>query len=72
MLLDAFLVSQSLVPICQNNRGALHFDRILLVFKGMGVKLVKGGETFVDCGDKRPTESLHMSTCLLDWRSVYP
>jgi hypothetical protein len=32
-------------------------DRILLVFKGMGVKLVKGGETYVDCGDKRPTES---------------
>ena len=71
MLLDAFLVSQSLVPM-SNNLGALHFDRILLVFKGMGVKLVKGGETYVDCGDKRPTESLHMSICLLDWRSVYP
>jgi hypothetical protein len=32
-------------------------DRILLVFQGMGVKLVKGGETYVDRGDKRPTES---------------
>jgi hypothetical protein len=31
--------------------------RILPVFKGMGVKLVKGGETYVDRGDKRPTES---------------
>jgi len=32
-------------------------DRILSVFRGMGVKLVKGGETYVDRGDKRPTES---------------
>jgi hypothetical protein len=31
-------------------------DRILLVFQGMGVKLVKGGETYDDRGDKRPTE----------------
>jgi hypothetical protein len=51
---------------------SLHFDRTLLVFKGMGVKLVKGGETYVDRGDKRPTESLHMSTCLLDCQNVYP
>ena len=32
-------------------------DKILLVFKVMGVKLVKGGETYVDHGDKQPTES---------------
>jgi hypothetical protein len=32
-------------------------DRILSVFREMGVKLVKGGETYVDRGDKRPTES---------------
>ena len=32
-------------------------DRLLSVFREMGVKLVKGGETYVDRGDKRPTES---------------
>jgi hypothetical protein len=32
-------------------------DRILSVFRGMGVKLVKGGESCVDRGDKQPTES---------------
>jgi hypothetical protein len=32
-------------------------DRILSVFKEMGVNLLKGGETYVDRGDKRPTES---------------
>ena len=33
-------------------------DRILSVFREMGVNLLKGGgETYVDCGDKRPTES---------------
>ena len=49
-------------------------DRILSVFKGMGVKLVKGGEIYVDCGDKHPTElppTIHGSTCL-DMQSVYP
>ena len=49
-------------------------DRILSVFKGMGVKLVKGGEIYVDRGDKHPTElppTIHGSTCL-DMQSVYP
>ena len=32
-------------------------DMILSVFKEMGVNLLKGGETYVDRGDKRPTES---------------
>ncbi len=32
-------------------------DRILSVFRVLGVKLMKGGESYVDRGDKRPTES---------------
>jgi hypothetical protein len=32
-------------------------DRILSVSREMGVNLIKGGETYVDRGDKRPTES---------------
>ncbi len=50
-------------------------DRILSVFKEMGVNLLKGGETYVDRGNKRPTESPtynpYMSTCL-ERQCIYP